>query len=143
MSAASDYVENQILDFYLNQGSGAGGSISAPSNIYLGLFTTAPTTSSEGNSDGTEVSTSGTGYGRIEITDKFNNASGTGGSLSSNADITGFTANGANWGTINSIGIFDAVTGGNLLFYATISDATVNDGDSFQISSGNLTVTVA
>lgn len=142
MSAASDYVENQILDFYLNQGSGAGGSISAPSNIYLGLFTTAPTTSSEGNSDGTEVS--GNGYARVEISDKFNNASGTGGSLSSNADITGFTASGGNWGTVTSIGIFDASTSGNLLFYTALdSSATVNDGDSFQISSGNLTVTVA
>jgi len=139
MSAASDYVENQILDFYLNQGSGTGGAISAPSNIYLGLFTSAPSDAG----GGTEVSTTGTGYGRIEITDKFDNASGTGGSLTTNGAITGFTANGANWGTINSIGIFDAITGGNLLFYATISNATVNDGDSFQISTGNLTVTVA
>tara|TARA_R100001129_G_scaffold186611_1_gene179215 strand:- start:17327 stop:17740 length:414 start_codon:yes stop_codon:yes gene_type:complete len=137
MSAASDYVENQILDFYLNQGTGAGGSISAPSNIYLGLFTSAPSDAG----GGTEVS--GNGYTRIEITDKFNNASGTGGSLASNADITGFTADGGAWGTVNSIGIFDHVSSGNLLFYATISDATVNDGDSFQISSGNLTVTVA
>ena len=119
MSAASDYVENQILDFYLNQGTGAGGSISAPSNIYLGLFTSAPSDAGGGT------------------------ASGTGGSLASNADITGFTADGGAWGTVNSIGIFDHVSSGNLLFYATISDATVNDGDSFQISSGNLTVTVA
>ena len=132
MSEASDYVENQILDCYLNQ-----TNITAPTNIYLGLFTSAPSDAG----GGTEVS--GNGYSRVEITAKFSAASGTGGSLSSNADITGFTANGANWGTINSIGIFDAVTGGNLLFYATISDATVNDGDSFQISSGNLTVTVA
>lgn len=140
MSEASDYVENQILDFYLNQGTGAGGSITAPSNIYLGLHTADPTDAGSG----AEVSTTGTGYGRIEITDKFDNASGTGGSLSSNADITGFTANGANWGTITHIGIYDASTSGNLLFHTALdSSATVNDGDSFQISSGNLTVTVA
>lgn len=140
MSEASDYVENQILDFYLNQGTGAGGSITAPSNIYLGLHTADPTDAGSG----AEVSTSGTGYGRVEITDKFDSASGTGGSLSSNANITGFTADGANWGTITHIGIYDASTSGNLLFHTALdSSATVNDGDSFQISAGNLTVTVA
>lgn len=133
MSEASDYVENQILDCYLNQ-----TNITAPTNIYLGLFTSAPSDAG----GGTEVS--GNGYSRVEITAKFDAASGTGGSLSSNADITGFTASGGNWGTVTSIGIFDASTSGNLLFYTALdSSATVNDGDSFQISSGNLTVTVA
>jgi len=138
MSEASDYVENQILDFYLNQGTGAGGSITAPSNIYLGLHTADPTDAGSG------AEVSGNGYARVEITDKFSNASGTGGSLSSNADITGFTASGGNWGTVSHIGIWDASTSGNLLFHTALdSSATVNDGDSFQISSGNLTVTVA
>tara|TARA_Y100001972_G_scaffold116018_1_gene153376 strand:- start:226 stop:645 length:420 start_codon:yes stop_codon:yes gene_type:complete len=138
MSEASNYVENQILDFYLNQGTGAGGSISAPSNIYLGLHTADPTDAGSG----AEVSTSGTGYGRVEITDKFDNALGDG-TLSSNANITGFTADGANWGTITHIGIWDAETNGNLLFHTGLdSSATVNDGDSFQISAGNLTVNV-
>ena len=138
MSEASDYVENQILDFYLNQGSGAGGSITAPSNIYLGLHTADPTDAGSG------AEVSGNNYSRIEITDKFDNASGTGGSLSSNANITGFTATGGDWGTITHIGIYDASTSGNLLFHTALdSSATVNNGDSFQISAGNLTVTVA
>jgi hypothetical protein len=142
MSKASNYVENQILDFYLNQGTGTGGSISAPSNIYLGLFTVNPSASDEGSSGGTEVS--GNNYSRVEITDKFDNASGTGGSLSSNANITGFTATGGDWGTVTGIGIFDSASGGELLFWTALdSSATVNNGDSFQISSGNLTVTVA
>ena len=133
MSEASDYVENQILNCYLNQ-----TNITAPSNIYLGLFTSAPSDAG----GGTEVS--GNGYSRVEITAKFSAASWTGGSLSSNADITGFTADGGDWGEVNSIGIFDASTSGNLLFYTALdSSATVNNGDSFQISSGNLTVTVA
>ena len=133
MSEASDYVENQILNCYLNQ-----TNVTAPTNIYLGLFTATPSDAG----GGTEVS--GNGYSRVEITAKFDAASGTGGSLSSNADITGFTASGGNWGTVTSIGIFDASTSGNLLFYTALdSSATVNDGDSFQISSGNLTVTVA
>ena len=142
MSEASNYVENQILDFYLNQGTGAGGSITAPSTIHLGLFTTNTSETDEGSNGGTEVS--GNGYSRVAITDKFSNASGTGGSLSSNADITGFTASGGNWGTVQGVGIFDSASGGELLFWTALqSPAIVNDGDSFQISSGNLTVTVA
>ena len=137
MSEASDYVENQILNCYLNQ-----ADITAPTAIHLGLFTANPTESDEGSSGGTEVS--GNGYARVDVTTKFDTASGAGGSLSSNADITGFTASGGNWGTVTGVGIFTAASGGELLFWTALdSNATVNDGDSYQISSGNLTVTVA
>lgn len=132
MSEASDYVENQILDCYLNQ-----GDITAPTAIYLGLHSADPT-----DDDGGEIS--GNGYARVAITTKFDAAAGTGGSLSSNADITGFTASGGAWATVTHIGIHDASTAGNLLFHTPLaSSVTVADGDSFQISSGNLTVTVA
>ena len=132
MSEASDYVENQILNCYLNQ-----TNITAPTNIYVGLHTADPTDAGSG------AEVSGNNYSRIEITDKFGTASGTGGSVSSNADITGFTATGGDWGTITHIGIYDASTSGNLLFHTALdSSATVNDGDSFQISAGNLTVNV-
>ena len=133
MSEASDYVENQILNCYLNQ-----TNITAPTAIYVGLHTADPTDAGSG------AEVSGNGYARVAITDKFGTASGTGGSVSSNADITGFTASGGNWGTVSHIGIYDASTSGNLLFHTALdSSADVNDGDSFQISSGNLTVTVA
>ena len=133
MSEASDYVENQILNCYLNQ-----TNITAPTAIYVGLHTADPTDAGSG------AEVSGNGYARVAITDKFGTASGTGGSVSSNADITGFTASGGNWGSVTHIGIYDASTSGNLLFHTALdSSAAVNDGDSFQISSGNLTVTVA
>ena len=132
MSEASDYVENQILDCYLNQ-----GNITAPTAIYLGLHSSDPT-----DDDGGEIS--GNGYARVAITDKFDAASGTGGSLSSNADITGFTASGGDWATVTHVGIHTASTAGELLFHTPLaSSVTVANGDSFQISSGNLTVTVA
>ena len=133
MSEASDYVENQILDCYLNQ-----GNITAPTAIYLALHSSDPT-----DDDGGELAASN-GYARVAITDKFSAAAGTGGSLSSNADITGFTASGGDWAAATHIGIHDASTAGNLLFHTPLaSSVTVADGDSFQISSGNLTVTVA
>ena len=133
MSEASDYVENQILDCYLNQ-----TTITAPAAIWLGLHSSDPT-----DDDGGELAVSN-GYGRENITTKFDAAAGTGGILSSNADITGFTADGGNWATVEHIGIHTAETAGELLFHTPLaSSVTVEDGDSFQISSGNLTVTVA
>ena len=97
MASASDYVENQILNFYFN-----GTNISPPT-LWLALFTAAPSDTG----GGTEVT--GTGYARVNMTalDVFPAASGTG-SLVSTAAITGFTAGGT-WGTVTHIGIFDAV----------------------------------
>ncbi len=132
MSEASDYVENQILNCYLNQ-----GNVTAPTAIYLGLHSADPT-----DDDGGEIS--GNGYARVAITDKFDTATGAGGSVSSNADITGFTASGGDWATVTHVGIHTASADGELLFHTPLaSSVTVADGDSFQISSGNLTVTVA
>jgi hypothetical protein len=38
---------------------------------------------------------------------------------------------GVNWGSIQAIGIFDAVTGGNMLWWAPLASAkTVNAGDA-------------
>jgi len=133
MSEASDYVENQILNCYLNQ-----GDITAPTAIYLALHSSDPT-----DDDGGELAVSN-GYARVAITTKFDTATGAGGSISSNADITGFTASGGDWATVTHIGIHTAATDGNLLFHTPLAGSvTVTDGDSFQISSGNLTVTVA
>jgi hypothetical protein len=47
------------------------------------------------------------------------------------------------WGTISHIAIFDALTSGNMLMYTDLTTSKViGNGDIFQISSGNLTVTL-
>ena len=105
----------------------------------MGLFTTDPTDSASG----TEVS--GNGYARIEISSKMASAS-TGSDNStivSNADITFPTASGGDFGVITHIGIFDALTSGNLLAHGALTSAkTISDGDTFRINSGSLTITI-
>ena len=45
--------------------------------------------------------------------------------------------------TFNAARVYDATTGGNLLFYGQLSvSKTVQDGDTFEIKAGNLTVTL-
>jgi hypothetical protein len=134
MSAASDYLENKLLDHVLKYST---ASYTAPSTVYVALFTAS--TGLETNSPSAEISTSGTAYGRQSIT--FATASG--GSSASNATVT-FTAATANWGTISHVAIMDASTAGNVLFYGAVTTSkTIETGDTFQISSGNLTITLA
>lgn len=126
MSAASNYLENEILDHALGT-----GSWTSPSAVYLAIFTTNPT---DANS-GTEVS--GSGYARQEIT--FSAASS--GTASNSTEET-FTASGGNFGTVTHWGIFDASSGGNLLFHGALSASrTVNDGESLVFAIGSIDIT--
>ena len=112
MSAASDYLENKLLDHSL-----ATTAFTAPANVYVGLHTGSPL---DDDSGANEIS--GGSYARQ--TAAF--ASATGGSASTNATIT-FPAATANWGTITHISIYDASTVGNLLFHGAVTTSkTIN-----------------
>lgn len=139
MSAASNYLENKILDHVLTS-----TSYSAPGTRYLALFLNTSGNAAANLEAGTltdEVSTSGSAYSRQAIT--FNAASS--GSSSSSATVTFSTAT-ANWGTITHVAIMDGGTAGsgNVLFYGAVTTSKVIEtGDTFQVSSGNLTVSLA
>jgi len=130
MSALSDYAEKLVLDWLMTT-----GSATRPTAWFVALYTAAPSDSG----GGTEVS--GSGYSRKSVT--FNAASTPGGTTS-NSNIVSWTAAGGNYGTVTHVGIFDASTGGNLLWQGGLSTSkTVNDGDTIQFSAGNLTLTLA
>ncbi len=132
MSAASDYLENKVLDHVLDN-----TAYSQPGGIYLALFTAD--TGLESNSPSAEISTSGTAYGRQSVA--F--AAASSGSASTNATVT-FSAATSNWGTITHVAVMDAATSGNVLFYGAVTTSkTIETGDTFQVSSGNLTVSLA
>ena len=137
MSAASNYLENKVLDHVLRV-----TSYSQPSGLWLALFNNTSTATAANLEAGTltdETSTSGTAYVRKAIT--FNAASG--GSAASAATVT-FDAATANWGTITHVAVMDAETSGNVLFYGAVTTSkTIETGDTFQVSAGNLTISLA
>ena len=137
MSAASDYLENKVLDHVLT-----ATTFTAPTTRYLALFTGTANDVKGRLEAGTltdEVSTSGTAYGRKTVT--F--AAASAGSSATNATVTFDTATG-NWGTITCVAVMDAATSGNVLFYGEVTTAkTIETGDTFQVSSGNLTISLA
>lgn len=129
MSAMSDYLEDAFLDHFLGT-----TSTSSPTNVYVALHTADPTDAGTG----TEVS--GNGYARQTIA--FGASSG--GTASNSAAIEFPAASGGSFGTITHIGLWDASTGGNLLFHSALTTSkTIADGDIFKIAASGVDITAA
>jgi hypothetical protein len=140
MSAASNFLENKVLDHVLRY---ASAPYTAPSTLYVALFKEngSTLTNLEAGTLTDEISTSGTSYARQTIT--FSAASG--GTSTSSSTVTFPTAT-ANFGTVTAVAIMDGATAGagNVLFYGNLTTSKlIESGDTFQISSTNLTVSLA
>lgn len=124
----SDYLEQAVLGVTL-----CGSVYTAPTTVYMALFTAC---SSDG-SDVTEVPTA-TGYGRQVVA--FGSISG--GTVPNSGNVTFSEATTA-WGTITHMGLYDAVTSGNQLYWGILdASRTVDTGDTFQIPDGLLDVSI-
>jgi len=144
MSAMSDFLENRIIDQLFR-----GQAAPTTTTLHVGLLTTAPSDAG----GGTEVS--GGSYGRVAVTSSLANWAGTqsagstvasngsGGQTSNNAAIT-FPTPTAGWGTVTHFGIYDASTGGNLLFWGALTIAkTINQADTVTFPAASLSITFA
>ena len=104
-----------------------------PGTLYVGLFTSAPTPSTSG----TEVA--GGSYARVAVTNNTTNFPNASNKTKSNGTAITFAQATALWGTVVAVGIFDAVSGGNLLLYATLTTSrTINNGDTASFAIGQL-----
>jgi len=128
MSEMSNYLENALINVTLR-----ATSYTAPTTVYVSLWTSNP----NDDASGTEVT--GGSYARTAVT--F--AAPSNGVTTNSADVTFPTAT-ASWGTVGWIGINDALTTGNLLYHSPLDTSkTIDSGDIFKISTGNLSVTLA
>lgn len=137
----SNYLENKLIDHIFR-----AATFAKPSTLYFALFTAAPSDAG----GGTEVS--GGAYARQALNPSDTNwtatqggtsgaSSGTGGHTD-NAIAIAFPVATTDWGTITHLGIFDAVSGGNLLFHAALaSSKSILSGDIFQHSIADVDVT--
>tara|TARA_R110001606_G_scaffold388095_1_gene553228 strand:+ start:229 stop:621 length:393 start_codon:yes stop_codon:yes gene_type:complete len=130
MAEMSNYLEVKLLNLTLN-----GTAFSGMNNPYVSLHTADPTDAGTG----TEVS--GGSYARTAAS--FATASGTSGLVATDADVT-FPTCTATWGVVGWIGLWDASTGGNMLYHTALdATKTIDTGDIFKITTGNLTVELA
>lgn len=135
MAGKSDFLEESFLNHMLR-----GGTLAAPATLFFALFTVTPADDGTG---GTEVSESP--YARIGLANLAGNwkdpNSATQGETNNAVDVVFAPAN-EPWGTINAIGIYDAVSAGNLLWLdSVVGPFTINLGDQAIIRSGQFVIT--
>jgi len=128
--AISNYLALALLDrAFRNQAY-------TPPTIYIAL-----TTASIGDADtgSTITEHSGDGYAR-----KAHSAwSAASAGATDNTGAIEFANPSGSWGTITYAAILDALTAGNLLFYADIADQTPDDGDTVSFPDGDLDISIS
>jgi hypothetical protein len=128
MAEMSNFLENALINATLRN-----TTYTSPATVYISLWTSDPTDAGSG----TEVS--GGSYARTAVT----MGAPSNGVSTNSADVTFPTAT-ASWGVVGWIGINDALTTGNLLYHSPLDTSkTIDSGDIFKISTGNLSVTLA
>jgi len=124
----SNTTETLVLNWLLT-----GGAATRPTAWYLALYTAAPGEAG----GGTEVTTVGTAYARQSAAFTVT------GNTASNSAAIEFPAATASYGTVSHCGVFDAVTGGNLIAYAALTTAKIIDtGDLLRVNLGELEITL-
>lgn len=127
----SDFLAEKLLDVLLSKGTWS----KKPTTLYFSLFKTTPADDGTG---GTEVS--GSGYARVAVAvhvDSWNIANGE----AKNASPLVWPSATADWGTVLSIGIHTASTGGT--FLAVIPLATgvnIDQFNQFRVETDGLTL---
>ena len=127
MAGFSDYLENKVVGHVFG-----GSAYTAPSTLYVALYTSAPSDTG----GGTEVS--GGAYARQ--TAAFTISADT----ASNTSAIEYPTATADYGTVVAVGVFDASSSGNLLAYGNLTTSkTVSTGDVFRFNAGAIDITVA
>ena len=121
----SNYLENKLLDHFLGT-----AAYTMPTTVYVALYTVVPTDAG----GGTQV----TGGSYARQTAAFSAAASGTTSNTANIDFAGMPA-----ATTVAIGVFDALTSGNLLLWGTLTaNKTTDAGDTLRIATGDLDISI-
>lgn len=108
----STYLANAVLDHIYG-----GGDFTRPSTLYGAGFVAPPTDAG----GGTEPT--GGGYARVTIANNSTNFPGASSGSKAMATTQSWPTASGDWGTITHRGYFDALSGGNLLFYHALDSS--------------------
>lgn len=122
----SNYLAQSLLNAVFR-----GESYTTPTTVYLALYTSDPTAADTGSEVG------GGAYARQPITLSAPVAEG-GKQTIKNTDDIEFDVATADWGTVTHVGIRDAATGGNLLYFGPLeTPRSILSGDRFVVFEEN------
>lgn len=124
----TQYLANQLANATIRN-----TAYTSPATVYAALYSVAPTA----NTAGTELT--GNGYSRQITTFSAPSA----GTAASNVSVTFGAASGNNWPVVVAVGITDSASGGNIMYFNTISGRNVKVGDSLTFDSGNITISIS
>lgn len=123
------YLSKKLLDLPVG-----GQAYSAPL-IYVGLWTSTVDDTATGSTAG---EASYTGYTRVQVTNNLTNfpaATGTTTASKSNANAITFPTSTGGSSSVTYVGVCDASSGGNMLYWTDCTATTINSGDTPQIVS--------
>lgn len=109
--AITTYQANKLNDFLFG-----GTSFTPSSTYYIGLSTTAISSSGTGATE-----PSGGGYARVSVTNNKTNFTNASGGIVQNNQQFEFPESTTAWGTITYVFISDSPTGGNILYYDALT----------------------
>jgi hypothetical protein len=126
----STYLANAVLDHVFKIGAYA-----VPTNLFLALSTADP-----GLTGSTIAEPVGNAYAREGINSAFEAAASRANTTDEEIEFAEATGS---WGTISHWAIFDASTGGNMLWKGTFATAkAVSSGDVAKVVVGDLDLTI-
>ena len=132
MGAMSNYLEVALLNAVFR-----GTAFTSPANIFVALYTSNPTDADTG----TEVNAAEYARQTVTFTEPTQDAQGR--ARISNSNEIVFPIAQSNWGTVTHIGLRDAATAGNLLYYGPfVTPKAVNVNDQLRIVPGDLVITL-
>lgn len=129
-------ISNYLADALLNEVF-RNTAFAAPATVYVALYTSDPTRADTG------VEVTGGAYARqsvaydapVDVTSKR--------TIDNTADIV-FPIAAADWGTITHVGIRDALTVGNLLYFGALnSSRSILTGDRMRCLAGELDLSLS
>ena len=124
----SNYLANATIN-----ATTRGVPYSPPVKVWVALYTTNP------SKDDTGVEVSGATYTREELT-----LSSPGNGVSTNENLMQWNTATTEWGLITHLTIHDSETGGNMLYFTPLDvPKNIEIGDQFQITVGNLKLTLS
>tara|TARA_Y100001963_G_C6745932_1_gene431592 strand:+ start:179 stop:664 length:486 start_codon:yes stop_codon:yes gene_type:complete len=161
MTAASNYLEDKLLDHSLRYGS---APYTGASTVYVALFSTANSTHVTNLAAALEANTTGTdatskfgyyeinagGYARQSVTFAAAGTTTTG-TIETNATVSfpvataNYQSAGSTGAIVTHIALMDGnSSSSNCLYYGALTTSkTVSSGDQFTVSSGNLSISLA
>ncbi|ODU24545.1 MAG: hypothetical protein ABS95_01770 [Verrucomicrobia bacterium SCN 57-15] len=125
----SNYLETKVLDAALG-----GQAFPSNANVYISLHTADP------GEAGAGAEVTGGSYARKAVANDLTQWPSANPKV--NANVITFVTPTAGWGVVTHFGIWDAPTGGNLLFSGALTASkTINSGDPVTFAAGAISIT--